>query len=213
MTRSVARSCDWSSSSFSSARHCRTCCASSACSGFRPSASTKNLPFNSTIRIPRSPWPNSCACWSMSWRWIGTAPGPSRAAPLPTPITPCCPERWPVALFGRLLPRHLEIIYEINTRFLDEVRIAFFGDEQRLERMSLIDESGERHVRMAHLATVGSHAVNGVSSLHSELRKSDVLRDFYQLWPEKFSNKTNGVTPRRWMVLSNPRLAQFITRA
>jgi starch phosphorylase len=122
-------------------------------------------------------------------------------------------ERWPVALFGRLLPRHLEIIYEINTRFLDEVRIAFFGDEQRLERMSLIDESGERYVRMAHLATVGSHAVNGVSSLHSELLKSDVLRDFYQLWPEKFSNKTNGVTPRRWMVLSNPRLAQFITRA
>jgi starch phosphorylase len=122
-------------------------------------------------------------------------------------------ERWPIALFGRLLPRHLEIIYEINARFLDEVRITFFGDEQRLERMSLIDECGERYVRMAHLATVGSHAVNGVSSLHSELLKSDVLRDFYQLWPEKFSNKTNGVTPRRWMVLSNPRLAQFITRA
>jgi glycogen phosphorylase len=122
-------------------------------------------------------------------------------------------ERWPIALFGRLLPRHLEIIYEINTRFLDEVRIAFFGDEQRLERMSLIDETGERYVRMAYLATVGSHAVNGVSSLHSELLKSDVLRDFYELWPEKFSNKTNGVTPRRWMVLANPRLAQFITDA
>jgi glycogen phosphorylase len=122
-------------------------------------------------------------------------------------------ERWPIELFGRLLPRHLEIIYEINTRFLDEVRIAFFGDEQRLARMSLIDESGERYVRMAHLATVGSHAVNGVSHLHTELLKSDVLRDFYELWPEKFSNKTNGVTPRRWMVLANPRLAQFITRA
>jgi glycogen phosphorylase len=122
-------------------------------------------------------------------------------------------ERWPIELFGRLLPRHLEIIYEINTRFLDEVRIAFFGDEQRLARMSLIDESGERYVRMAHLATVGSHAVNGVSSLHSELLKHDVLRDFYELWPEKFSNKTNGVTPRRWMVLANPGLAQFITRA
>jgi starch phosphorylase len=122
-------------------------------------------------------------------------------------------ERWPIELFGRLLPRHLEIIYEINTRFLDEVRIAFFGDEQRLTRMSLIDESGERYVRMAHLATVGSHAVNGVSSLHSELLKSDVLRDFYEMWPEKFSNKTNGVTPRRWMVLANPRLAHFITRA
>src|SRR3984893_2408905 len=122
-------------------------------------------------------------------------------------------ERWPLDLFGRLLPRHLEIIYEINARFLDEVRIAFFGDEQRLQRMSLIDETGERCVRMAHLATVGSHAVNGVSSLHTELLKSDVLRDFYQLWPEKFSNRTNGVTPRRWMVLANPRLAQFITQA
>jgi len=122
-------------------------------------------------------------------------------------------EHWPVELFGRLLPRHLEIIYEINARFLDEVRIAFFGDEQRLQRMSLIDEGGERFVRMAHLATVGSHAVNGVSSLHSELLKRDVLRDFYELWPEKFSNRTNGVTPRRWMVLANPGLAQFITRA
>jgi starch phosphorylase len=122
-------------------------------------------------------------------------------------------ERWPVEMLGRLLPRHLEIIYEINTRFLDEVRIAFFGDEQRLQRMSLIDESGERYVRMAYLATVGSHAVNGVSSLHSELLKSDVLRDFHELWPEKFSNRTNGVTPRRWMVLANPLLARFITSA
>jgi starch phosphorylase len=122
-------------------------------------------------------------------------------------------ERWPVELFGRLLPRHLQIIYEINARFLDEVRIAFFGDEQRLQRMSLIDESGERHVRMAYLATVGSHAVNGVSGLHSELLKTDVLRDFYELWPEKFSNRTNGVTPRRWMVLANPLLSQFITDA
>jgi glycogen phosphorylase len=122
-------------------------------------------------------------------------------------------ERWPIALFGRMLPRHLEIIYEINARFLDEVRIAFFGDEQRLARMSLIDESGERYVRMAHLATVGSHSVNGVSILHTELLERDVLRDFYELWPEKFSNRTNGVTPRRWMVLANPRLAQFITNA
>jgi starch phosphorylase len=122
-------------------------------------------------------------------------------------------ERWPIALFGRMLPRHLEIIYEINARFLDEVRIAFFGDEQRLARMSLIDESGERYVRMAHLATVGSHSVNGVSNLHTQLLERDVLRDFYELWPEKFSNRTNGVTPRRWMVLANPRLAQFITSA
>jgi glycogen phosphorylase len=121
-------------------------------------------------------------------------------------------ERWPLDLFGRMLPRHLEIVYEINARFLDEVRIAFFGDDERLARMSLIDESGARYVRMAHLATAGSHAVNGVARLHTELLKSDVLRDFHDLWPEKFSNKTNGVTPRRWMVLCNPRLSQFITR-
>jgi starch phosphorylase len=121
-------------------------------------------------------------------------------------------ERWPLDLFGRMLPRHLEIIYEINARFLDEVRIAFFGDDERLARMSLIDESGARYVRMAHLATAGSHAVNGVARLHTELLKSDVLRDFHDLWPEKFSNKTNGVTPRRWMVLCNPRLSQFISR-
>ncbi|HEX2788872.1 MAG TPA: glycogen/starch/alpha-glucan phosphorylase [Steroidobacteraceae bacterium] len=121
-------------------------------------------------------------------------------------------ERWPLDLFGRMLPRHLEIIYEINARFLDEVRIAFFGDDERLARMSLIDESGPRYVRMAHLATAGSHAVNGVAELHTELLKSDVLRDFHDLWPQKFSNKTNGVTPRRWVVLCNPRLSQFISR-
>jgi glycogen phosphorylase len=121
-------------------------------------------------------------------------------------------ERWPLDLFGRMLPRHLEIIYEINARFLDEVRFAFFGDDERLARMSLIDEHGARYVRMAHLATAGSHAVNGVAELHTELLKSDVLRDFHDLWPEKFSNKTNGVTPRRWVVLCNPRLSQFISR-
>jgi len=121
-------------------------------------------------------------------------------------------ERWPLDLFGRLLPRHLEIIFEINARFMDEVRVAFFGDDARVARLSLIDESGERYVRMAHLACVGSHAINGVAALHSELLKSDVLKDFYDLWPEKFGNKTNGVTPRRWMVLANPTLSEAITR-
>jgi starch phosphorylase len=111
-----------------------------------------------------------------------------------------------------LLPRHLEIIYEINARFLDQVRVAFFGDEQRLRRLSLIDEDEPRSVRMANLATVGSHAVNGVAGLHSELLKREVLADFYALWPERFSNKTNGVTPRRWLLLANPRLAHCITR-
>ncbi|MGA8705853.1 MAG: glycogen/starch/alpha-glucan phosphorylase [Steroidobacteraceae bacterium] len=146
--------------------------------------------------------------WDRAWAITRRSFGYTNHTLLPEAL-----ERWPVEMLGRLLPRHLEIIYEINARFLDEVRIAFFGDEQRLQRMSLIEESGERYIRMAHLAAVGSHAINGVSSLHSELLKSDVLRDFYELWPEKFSNRTNGVTPRRWMVLANPGLAQFITRA
>ncbi len=120
-------------------------------------------------------------------------------------------ERWPLAVFGKILPRHLEIIYEINARFLDEVRIRFLGDEGRISRLSLIDESGEHFVRMAHLACVGSHAINGVAELHSDLLKTDLLRDFYDLWPQKFSNKTNGVTPRRWMLLSDPKLSQLIT--
>ncbi|HTY50785.1 MAG TPA: glycogen/starch/alpha-glucan phosphorylase [Steroidobacteraceae bacterium] len=122
-------------------------------------------------------------------------------------------ERWPVPLFGRILPRHLEIIYEINARFLDQVRIRFFGDEGRVAALSLIDEHGERYVRMAHLACVGSHAINGVAALHTELLKADVLRDFHDLWPEKFSNKTNGVTPRRWLALANPALSALISEA
>ena len=120
-------------------------------------------------------------------------------------------ERWPLEVFGRVLPRHLQIIQEINAQFLEEVRMRFLGDEARIARMSLIDETGERYVRMAHLACVGSHAINGVAELHSELLKRDVLKDFYELWPQKFSNKTNGVTPRRWMVLSNPRLSDLIS--
>ncbi|WP_448527531.1 glycogen/starch/alpha-glucan phosphorylase [Parathermosynechococcus lividus] len=120
-------------------------------------------------------------------------------------------EKWPLPLFGSLLPRHLQIIYEINQRFLDQVRLAYPGDQERLARLSIIDESECRYVRMANLACVGSHAINGVAALHSELLKQTVLRDFYELTPEKFSNKTNGVTPRRWMVLSNPGLTQLIS--
>jgi starch phosphorylase len=120
-------------------------------------------------------------------------------------------ERWSLAVFGKVLPRHLQIIFEINAHFLEEVRIRFMGDDARISRMSIIDETGERYVRMAHLACIGSHAINGVAELHSELLKQDVLKDFYELWPQKFSNKTNGVTPRRWMVLSNPRLSDLIT--
>jgi starch phosphorylase len=121
-------------------------------------------------------------------------------------------EKWSLKLFGSLLPRHLEIIYEINRRFLDEVRLKYVTDQAKIERMSLIDESGERFVRMANLACVGSHAINGVAELHSALLKKTTLHDFYEFFPNKFSNKTNGVTPRRWMVLSNPRLTQFIKR-
>ncbi|MDQ7780740.1 MAG: glycogen/starch/alpha-glucan phosphorylase [Planctomycetota bacterium] len=121
-------------------------------------------------------------------------------------------EKWPVKLFGELLPRHLEIIYEVNRRFLDHVRQLYPDDAVRAGRLSLIDESGERYVRMAHLACAGSHSINGVAALHTELLKKDVLKDFFELWPEKFSNKTNGVTPRRWIALSNPRLTKLICR-
>lgn len=120
-------------------------------------------------------------------------------------------ERWPLAMFGSLLPRHLELIYEINRRFLDEVRIKFPDEGDRLRRMSIIDENGERYVRMAYLACVGSHTINGVAALHSDLLKQTTLRDFYEMYPEKFTNVTNGVTPRRFMVLSNPRLTNLIT--
>jgi starch phosphorylase len=120
-------------------------------------------------------------------------------------------EKWPIDIFAQLLPRHLEIIYEINRRFLDEVRTAFPGDDARLARMSLIDEGGGRFVRMANLATVGSGKVNGVAKLHSELLQETVLHDFYDLWPEKFTNVTNGVTPRRFVALANPPLAALIT--
>ncbi len=119
-------------------------------------------------------------------------------------------ETWPLPMFQALLPRHLEIIYEINRRFLDEVRARFPGDEARVARMSLIGEGDDKRVRMAHLATVGSHAVNGVAMLHSDLLKASVLKDFYELWPQRFGNKTNGVTPRRFLVLANPELRRLL---
>jgi glycogen phosphorylase len=121
-------------------------------------------------------------------------------------------ERWPVPLFRQLLPRHLEIIHEINHRFLEGVRRRVPGDEDLVRRLSLIDEQGEGHVRMAHLASAGSHAINGVAALHSDLLKETVLRDFYTVAPQKFLNVTNGVTPRRWIALSNPALSALLTR-
>jgi glycogen phosphorylase len=121
-------------------------------------------------------------------------------------------ERWPLPLFAKLLPRHLEIIYEINRRFLDDLRLRYPYDDQLLRRLSLIDEAGDRYIRMAHLASVGSHAINGVAALHTELLKRTVLHDFHRVSPEKFFNVTNGVTPRRWIALSNPKLSALITR-
>lgn len=122
-------------------------------------------------------------------------------------------EVWPLPLFGALLPRHLEIIYEINRRFLEEVRARFPGDDERVRRMSLIDERGEKYVRMANLATVASHCINGVAALHSRLLRETVLSDFAQLYPERFTNVTNGVTPRRFLGLANPALSALITEA
>jgi starch phosphorylase len=120
-------------------------------------------------------------------------------------------ETWPVETFQRILPRHLEIIYGINQRFLDEVRSTYPGDSARVQRMSLIDEAGNRSIRMAPLATVGSFSVNGVSAMHTALLKRSVLSDFHEFYPGKFNNKTNGVTPRRFMALANPGLTALIT--
>ncbi|MCO5194934.1 MAG: glycogen/starch/alpha-glucan phosphorylase [Anaerolineae bacterium] len=120
-------------------------------------------------------------------------------------------EKWPVDLIGRILPRHLEIIYELNQRFLDDVRERFPHDPSRLVRMSLIEEGPQRRVRMANLATLGSFSVNGVAELHTHLLRERTLRDFAEMWPERFNNKTNGVTPRRFIRIANPRLFDLIT--
>ena len=122
-------------------------------------------------------------------------------------------EKWPLPIFARLLPRHLEIVYEINRRFLDDMRAKFPGDDARLQRMSLIDDRGEKAVRMANLATVASHTVNGVAALHSRLLRETVLRDFAEAFPDRFINVTNGVTPRRFLALANPGLAKLLTES
>jgi starch phosphorylase len=122
-------------------------------------------------------------------------------------------EKWPLAWFEILLPRQLEIIYEINRRLLDETRSRFPGDEGRIQRVSLVDEGAERKIRMANLAIVGSHSTNGVAALHSELLRKTTVKDLAEIFPERFNNKTNGVTPRRWLLLANPTLSQAITDA
>ncbi|MFN8072086.1 MAG: glycogen/starch/alpha-glucan phosphorylase [Mycobacterium sp.] len=143
--------------------------------------------------------------WDEAWRITVATFGYTNHTLLPEAL-----ETWPLGMFEKFLPRHLEIIYEINSRFLDEVRARFPGDEDRVRRMSLIGEDGGRCIRMAHLATVGSHAINGVAAMHSELVKTTILKDFYEMWPERFSNKTNGVTPRRFVGLANPGLRKLL---
>jgi starch phosphorylase len=146
--------------------------------------------------------------WDEAWDITGRTFGYTNHTLLPEAL-----ETWPLPLFREMLPRHLEIIYEINARFLASVREKHPQDDERLKRLSLIDEHGEKRIRMAHLASVGSHSINGVAALHTELLKQNVLKDFYELWPERFNNKTNGVTPRRFMVSANPKLSELITRA
>jgi starch phosphorylase len=143
--------------------------------------------------------------WDAAWEITQRALSYTNHTLLPEAL-----ETWGLPLFQELLPRPLEIIYEINRRFLDYVRRRYPGDEARVRRVSLIDETGERRVRMANLAAVGSHAINGVATLHSALLKETVLRDFAELWPERFDNVTNGVTPRRFLALCNPNLAQLL---
>ncbi len=126
-------------------------------------------------------------------------------------ILPEALQKWPLTLFSGILPRHLEIIYEINRRFLDEIWLKYPGNNDKLSRISIIDESDQKYVRMSQLAALGSHAINGVAKIHSELLKNNILSDLHELYPERFLNVTNGVTPRRWIVLSNPRLTELIT--
>lgn len=145
--------------------------------------------------------------WERAWEITVETFGYTNHTLLPEAL-----ETWPLPMFREWLPRHLEVICEINRRFLDEVRARFPGDEARVRRMSLIGEEGDKRVRMAHLATVGSHAVNGVAALHSDLLKASVLKDFFELWPDRFSNKTNGVTPRRFLALANPGLRELFNR-
>ncbi|MGE5323232.1 MAG: glycogen/starch/alpha-glucan phosphorylase [Actinomycetota bacterium] len=146
--------------------------------------------------------------WEQAWEITQNSLGYTNHTLLPEAL-----EKWPLRWFEVLLPRHLEIILEINRRLLISVRSRCPGDEGRIQRVSLIDERGERKVRMANLAIVGSHSTNGVAAIHSQLLRTTTVKDFAELYPERFNNKTNGVTPRRWLLLANPALARTITDA
>jgi starch phosphorylase len=146
--------------------------------------------------------------WDEAWNLTRQALAYTNHTLLPEAL-----EKWPLPWFELLLPRHLAIILEINRRLLDDVRTRFPGDGGRVERVSLVEEGGERKIRMANLAIVGSHSTNGVAAIHSELLRTVTVKDLAEMFPERFSNKTNGVTPRRWLLLANPALAGAITRA
>ncbi|MDO5462072.1 MAG: glycogen/starch/alpha-glucan phosphorylase [bacterium] len=144
--------------------------------------------------------------WDEAWKLVRACTGYTNHTVLPEAL-----EKWPVPLMERVLPRHMQIIYEINARFLQQVANLYPGDLARLGRMSLIDEAGDKYVRMANLCLVGTSAINGVAALHSEILKKTIFRDFFELMPDHFSNKTNGITQRRWLLKANPRLANLIT--
>jgi starch phosphorylase len=146
--------------------------------------------------------------WDLAWNLTKRTLAYTNHTLLPEAL-----EKWPVDLFEMLIPRHLEIIYEINRRFLDEVRVRFPGDEGRVVRVSLVEEGSQRKIRMANLAIVGSHSTNGVAAVHSNLLRTTTVRDLAEMYPERFNNKTNGVTPRRWLLQANPKLASAITDA
>lgn len=137
--------------------------------------------------------------WDQAWEITVNSTGYTNHTLLPEAL-----EKWPVSMFERLLPRHLQIIYEMNSRFLRKVATRFPGDTERLERMSMIAEYPEKQVRMANMCVVGSKSTNGVAALHTELLKSTAMPDFAQFFPDRFNNKTNGVTPRRWLLKANP---------
>jgi starch phosphorylase len=146
--------------------------------------------------------------WDKAWDLTRRSTGYTNHTILPEAL-----ERWPVAMMERLLPRHLQIIYEINGRFLQQISGQYPGDTDLLRRVSLIDETGERYVRMANLCIVGSSSTNGVAELHSQILKDSLFADFYRIWPERFHNVTNGITPRRWLLKANPSLAQLISES
>ena len=146
--------------------------------------------------------------WDKAWDLTRRSTGYTNHTILPEAL-----EKWPVPMFERLLPRHLQIIYEINGRFLQQISSQYPGDINRLRRMSLIDENGSRFVRMANLCIIGTSSTNGVAELHSQILKDSLFKDFYELCPEKFHNVTNGITPRRWLLKANPALAQLITES